>query len=266
GGGPAGAPGGFRAPPPPAPTSADPPHDEPHRHGIHTAAPCEPHSQDLGDAIAEIEAAARSHLDAGKFLVSLGGEHGLSTGPVRAAVGAAGGPLGVVQFDAHADLRDTYEGSRHSHASVMRRVVDDLGLPTLAVGLRSLSAPEAELIRSRDLPVIWSHELHDDALAGSSERFEGLLESLPDRVYLTFDIDYFDPALVPATGTPEPGGGHWHETMRLLRALFRRKHVVAMDVVELAPVPGLPSSDFVAAKLVYKCLGYRFRRTVGRSR
>ncbi|MEO1366721.1 MAG: arginase family protein, partial [Acidobacteriota bacterium] len=203
---------------------------------------------------------ARTHLDAGKFLVSLGGEHGLSTGPVRASVDAARGPLGVVQFDAHADLRDTYEGSRHSHASVMRRVVDDLGLPTLAVGLRSLSTPEAELIRSRGLPVIWSHQLHEDARAGSSERFERLLETLPDEIYLTFDIDYFDPSLVPATGTPEPGGGQWHETLRLLRALFRRKRVVGMDIVELAPVAGLPGSDFVAAKLVYKCLGYRFRR------
>ncbi|MEO1086658.1 MAG: agmatinase, partial [Acidobacteriota bacterium] len=202
--------------------------EEPYRHGIHTAAPCEPRAQDLGDAIAEIEAAARPHLDAGKFLICLGGEHGLTTGPVRAAKDAASGPLGVVQFDAHADLRDRYEGSRYSHASVMRRLVDDLGLPTLAVGLRSLSTPEAELIRSRRLPVIWSHELHEDALAGSSERFERMLDELPDQVYLTFDVDYFDPSLLPATGTPEPGGGQWHETMRLLKALFRRKRVIAM--------------------------------------
>lgn len=239
---------------------------EPYRCGIYTAEPCRPAAAEIAAAIDEIEAAAARHLDAGKFLVTLGGEHGLTTGPARAALrrleqssGASGAkPLGVVQFDAHADLRDSYGGSRYSHASVMRRLVDDLGLPSLAVGLRSLSAPEAALIDERDLAVIWSHELHEDALSGSSERFEALLDGLPDRVYLTFDIDYFDPSLVPATGTPEPGGGQWHETMRLLRKLFERKQVVAMDVVELAPRAGRPASDFVAAKLVYKCLAYRF--------
>ncbi|MEM1181490.1 MAG: agmatinase [Acidobacteriota bacterium] len=239
--------------------------DEPCRHGIFTAPTCRAESAGLGDAIVEIEAAARPHLEAGKFLVTLGGEHGLTTGPARAAARVARGPLGVVQFDAHADLRESYEGSRYSHASVMRRLVDDLGLPSLAVGLRSLSAPEAELIRDRNLPVIWSQQLHDDARQGSTARFESLLERLPEEVYLTFDVDYFDPSLLPATGTPEPGGGHWHETMRLLRVLFARKRVLAMDVVELAPVAGFPSSDFVAAKLVYKCLGYALRGQADRA-
>ena len=240
---------------------------EPYRHGFFTAEPCLAEAPELEAAIAEIEAAAAHHLDAGKFLVTLGGEHGLTTGPARAALRLAerhvdpdgdASPLGVVQFDAHADLRESYEGSRYSHASVMHRLVDDLSLPSLAVGLRSLSAPEASLIDERKLAVIWSHELHEDALSGSSERFEKLLDGLPEKIYLTFDIDYFDPSLVPSTGTPEPGGGHWHETLRLLRTLFNKKHVVAMDVVELAPEAGRPASDFVAAKLVYKCLGYRF--------
>jgi agmatinase len=136
----------------------------------------------------------------------------------------------------------------------MRRIVED-GLPTLAVGLRSLSAPEAVFLRERRLPTLWAHELAA-APDGGAAAFAERLAALPERVYLTFDIDYFDPALVPATGTPEPGGGGWYPTLAMLRALFARKTVVAMDVVELAPIGGVPASDFLAAKLVYKCLGY----------
>ncbi|MEM1206053.1 MAG: agmatinase [Acidobacteriota bacterium] len=231
---------------------------EPVDQGIFTVPAFEPVSEDLAAAMDEMEREARRHLDAGKFLVTLGGEHSLTLAPVRAALGCFGAPLGVVQFDAHADLRDTYGGTPYSHAAVMRRVLD-LGLPTVAVGIRSLSQPEAQLIRQRNLPVIWSDQLEEDARLGSTERFERFLDALPERIYLTFDIDYFDPSLVPATGTPEPGGGTWHPTLELLRILFERKRVVAMDVVELAPRPGWPASDFVAAKLVYKCLGYRWR-------
>ena len=223
---------------------------EPADQGIHTLPPFLPEDEDLGRALDRIEGEARRHLEAGKFLVTLGGEHGLSTAPIRAAH-SLWPELGVVQFDAHADLRESYEGTPHSHASIMHRVVVDLGLPSLAVGLRSLSTPEARLIRERDLPVIWGYELE-----GCEERFDALLDRLPDTVYLTFDIDFFDPSLVPATGTPEPGGGFWTPTLRLLRRLFERKRVVALDVVELAPMAGQPASDFVAAKLVYKCLGF----------
>jgi agmatinase len=134
----------------------------------------------------------------------------------------------------------------------MRRIVED-GLPTVAVGLRSLSTPEGELIRQRELPVIWGSQLERPDAAG---RFAALLDGLPEAVYLTFDIDYFDPSLIPATGTPEPGGGRWWPTLTLLRELFRRKTVVAMDLVELAPLGGIPASDFLAARLVYKCLAY----------
>lgn len=234
--------------------------------GVATVEPVEPPGggrtdNELATAIDAIGDVVAGHLASGQFPIVVGGEHSLTSGPVRAArdVAAAGGDaLGVVQFDAHADLRDRYEGLRYSHAAVMRRIVDDLELPTLAVGLRSLSTAEALLIRRRDLPTIWSHELHEDALAGSTARFERLLESLPQRVYLTFDLDYFDPALLPATGTPEPGGGDWFFTLALLRRLFALRDVVAMDLVELAPRADAPSSAFVAAKLAYKCLGFRF--------
>src|SRR6476659_9895764 len=202
---------------------------EPFRQGIATLPPYLPEAFDMGDAVGELASEARRHLARGKFLVTLGGEHSLTQAPIAAAR-EVHGEIGVVQFDAHADLRDEFEGTIYSHASVMKRVVE-MGVPTLAVGIRSLSTPEARLVREKGLKVIWGHEL-----AGAAERFPAMLAGLPERVYLTFDIDYFDPALVPATGTPEPGGGTWYPTLALLRHLFRTKTVVAMDLIELAPV------------------------------
>jgi len=226
---------------------------EPYRQGIATLPSFLPEAFDMGEGFTELQAEARSHLERGKFLVTLGGEHSLTQAPVRAAREVYG-EIGVVQFDAHSDLREEFEGTPHSHASVMKRLVDE-GIPTLAVGIRSLSAPEARIIGERDLPVIWGHQLDR-----AEELFPALLARLPEKVYLTFDIDYFDPALVPATGTPEPGGGHWYPTLRLLRHLFQTKAVVAMDLIELAPIGGHPASDFLAAKLVYKCLGYLWEK------
>ena len=222
---------------------------EPYRLGISTLPPFLPEAFDMAEAMDELRAEARTHLERGKFLVTLGGEHSLSQAPVLAA-NDVHGPVGVVQFDAHADLREEFEGTRYSHASVMKRIVD-AGIPTLAIGIRSLSAPEAGVIRERQLPVVWGHELE-----GAGARLPALLAALPEKLYLTFDIDYFDPSLVPATGTPEPGGGLWYPTLALLRTLFRSKTVVAMDLIELAPLGGQPASDFLAAKLIYKCLGY----------
>jgi agmatinase len=222
---------------------------EPSRQGIATLPPFLPEAFDMAEAMAELQAEAHTHMEKGKFLVTLGGEHSLSQAPIKAAH-QAWGDIGVVQFDAHADLREEFEGTPYSHASVMKRVVD-AGLPTLAVGIRSLSAPEAGVIRSKDLPVIWGHQLDRAA-----ELFPQLLRDLPEKIYLTFDIDYFDPSLVPATGTPEPGGGLWYPTLALLRHLFQTKTVVSMDLIELAPLGHQPASDFLAAKLVYKCLGY----------
>lgn len=223
---------------------------EPCEVGIFTAPPFLPEAFALEAALDEIRAEARRHLAAGKFLVTLGGEHSLSLAPVRAARDVFG-EVAVVQFDAHADLRAEFEGTPFSHACVMRRIVED-GFPTLAIGIRSLSRDEAALARERRLPIVWGHELG----GCGPDRLRELLAPLPDHVYLTFDIDYFDPALVPATGTPEPGGGSWYPTLALLRALFATKRVVAMDIVELAPFGPLPTSDFVAAKLAYKCIGY----------
>ena len=222
---------------------------EPYRLGIATLPTFLPESFEMETAMAELQEECRRQMESGKFLVTLGGEHSLSIAPIRAAR-EVWANVGVVQFDAHADLRDEFDGTPYSHASVMRRAHED-GVPALAVGIRSLSQPEAELIRAKNLPVIWGHQLDRAA-----ELFGPLLERLPKQIYLTFDIDYFDPAIVPATGTPEPGGGHWYPTLALLRQLFRDKEVIAMDVVELAPFGPLPANDFLTAKLIYKCLGY----------
>ncbi len=230
---------------------------EPCEIGIATAPPFHPEAFDMEEAMAELDAECHRFMESGKFLVTVGGEHSLTIAPVRAAqrVFGAGGGIGIVQFDAHADLREEFEGTPYSHASVMRRVFDE-GIPSLPVGIRSLSSPEAELVARHKIPVLWGREL--EPAAALERRFEAALKKLPRKVYLTFDIDFFDPAIVPATGTPEPGGGSWYPTLRLLRKLFATKDVVAMDIVELAPIGGHPSSDFVAAKLLYKCIGYKY--------
>lgn len=220
--------------------------------GIATLPPVLAEAEDMAEALRQIEDAARKPMEDGKLLVVLGGEHSLTLAPVRVARQVFG-EIGVVQLDAHADLRESYEGTPYSHASVMRRIAEDVGLASFGVGIRSISRREAEWLKRDGRGVVWGHELDR-----AEKLFAEGLKALPDRVYLTFDLDFFDPSLLPATGTPEPGGGFWAPTMRLLRHLFGNKEVVAMDVVELAPLPDQPSSDFVAAKLVYKCLGYRW--------
>ncbi len=237
---------------------------EPFRIGIETLPPVDVEAvEDV--ALERISAAARAALERDRFLAALGGEHTVTPALVRGVVDVAGSDLGVVQFDAHADLRPTYAGTRWNHACAMSRVLD-LGVPTLAIGIRSLSRPEAVRIETEGLPVIWAGQM--EALADEELRtlFPGLLASLPDTVYLTFDLDFFDPSLLPATGTPEPGGGSWRQALALLRLLFEHKRVIAMDVVELAPIPGNPASDFTAAKLLYKCIGYRYRRELNGAR
>lgn len=208
---------------------------------------------DAPSALASLEVTVGQILADGKFPLVLGGEHSLSIAGVRAA--AARSTIGVVQFDAHADLRDSYDGTPHSHASVMKRVVD-LGVPTLAYGIRALSPPEDALIAEQGLATIWGHELEAPE---APARFAAALAKLPHDIFLTFDIDFFDPAIVPSTGTPEPGGGRWYPTLALLETLFATKNVVGADLVELAPVEGHPASDFLAARLAYKILGLALR-------
>ena len=192
-------------------------------------------------------------MDAGKWVVMLGGEHAITPGGVAAAARRHPG-LHVVQLDAHADLRQEYAGDRWSHACAMARCLD-LGVPLTAVGIRNYSVDEARWI-AKGIPgyrIIHAWEMEHERW------IERALDGLEGRpVYLTIDLDYFDPAIIPATGTPEPGGGAWWPTLRFLDRLIQSSQVVACDLVELAPSPGLHHADFTAARLAYKLIGMRF--------
>jgi agmatinase len=191
-------------------------------------------------------------MDAGKWVVTLGGEHSITPGAVRSAAARHPG-LKLVQLDAHADLRESYEGNPWSHASAMARC---LGLAEIrAIGIRNYSIEEAERIRAGIPGYSILHAWEMEGEEWPARALRGL-DGKP--VYLTVDLDYFDPSVIPATGTPEPGGGAWWPTLRFLAELFRRTRVVACDLVELAPAPGLQHADFTAARLAYKLIGMAF--------
>jgi agmatinase len=185
--------------------------------------------------------AGTAHLAKGKFCVMLGGEHSITTGAVRAHK-AKYPDLTVLQIDAHADMRDTYQGSKWSHACVMRRVRELC--PAVSVGIRNVSADCHTAMERSSLPVFWARDC-----VGRTDWHQPAASALSDHVYLTFDLDGLDPSIMPAVGTPEPGGFLWQETLDFLRVVFTQKHVVGFDVVELSPIPGLHAPDFLAARL-----------------
>ena len=220
--------------------------------GIHTLPAIDTADGTLDEVISEIFTAQLGLLEDDKFTVALGGEHSL-TPPLVSATAKKFKNLSVLQIDAHADLRDEYQGNPASHACAMRRVVEVC--PAVQVGIRSLSVEEAQAIPHLRTSVYWAKDI---ARAPMKSWIAKVLADLSPNVYLTIDLDGFDPAFVPATGTPEPGGLDWMQVTSLIRAVADHKKIVGMDVVELLPQPGDHASDFLAAKLVYKCLGYIF--------
>jgi agmatinase len=198
----------------------------------------------------EIRRVAREVLARDKFLVTLGGEHSI-TPPLVAAAADRHPGVHVLQIDAHADLRDCYMGTRFNHACAMRRSLEYAAVTQ--VGIRSMSTEEAAEVSTLNTRVFYDYSMRQDR--GWIDR---VVDSLADPVYITIDVDGMDPAIMPATGTPEPGGLSWYEILALLRATFARRTVVACDVVELSPIPGLMAPNFLCAKLVYKMLGYKF--------
>lgn len=184
-----------------------------------------------------------------RLLLVLGGEHSITPGIVRSFAERHDG-LSVLHIDAHADLRDSYEGTRHSHACACRRIRDYVET-TVSVGVRSLSAAEAALIREDGIPVYTAIEV-----AGSTDWMDEALGLLTGEVYVTIDLDALDPSVMPATGTPEPGGIGWWDLLRLLRRVGAEKRVMGVDIVELAPIPGLSAPDFLAARLAAKIVAY----------
>ncbi|HKK32218.1 MAG TPA: agmatinase [Desulfomicrobiaceae bacterium] len=184
----------------------------------------------------------------GKVPVLLGGEHTVTWGALK-ALQEIHGTFGVVQFDAHADLRDTYEGTPWSHACVMHRALD-LGLSLFQVGVRSMSFPETEVRTRHGVKFVDGYELGTKGLPESL-----LPRNFPDKIYVTFDVDGLDPSVIPGTGTPEPGGLTWYQAMQALAESVAGRTVIGADVVELAPIAGEHVSDFAAARLVYNLLG-----------
>lgn len=216
--------------------------------GLHTQPPvdCRGTPEETLD---HIEAATRTALEHGGIPVLLGGEHTVTLGALR-ALHARHGRFGVVQFDAHADLRASYEGSPYSHACVMHRAVRDLGLPLAQFAVRDFCTDEAQTRQE-------FHVVHHDAafLARQGLPALPLPEDFPERIYVTFDVDAFDAAVMPATGTPVPGGIGWYDALTLVERCVAGRSVLGFDVVELAPVPQLHFADYTAARLVYHMMG-----------
>lgn len=221
--------------------------------GVHTlpplALPAEPAA-----AVEAIALAVADLARSGKLVVGLGGEHTVSVGFGRGLLAALGGPLTVVQLDAHSDLRDEYDGTPYSHACVARRLLEEPGIEQiLQLGIRSVCPEEVALVRSQPerLRVWYAEEVH---AGGWQAELIGRVRGR--RVYLTLDVDGLDPGVILATGTPEPDGLSWQEALAVLRTVAEHAEIVGLDCVELAPAPGLHASDYAAAKLVYKAITY----------
>ncbi|MFQ5798654.1 MAG: agmatinase, partial [Bacteroidota bacterium] len=208
-------------------------------------------------ALQQIYKRVRALVDQGKFVVTLGGEHTISQASI-AAHAEKYPDLSLLQLDAHSDLRDEYEGNKYSHASVMARVCEFFDpRKVVQVGIRAQCKEEASTIKEKGITTFYAHEIRRGKYTRLLKYWEDLvIEKLTDNVYVTFDVDAFDPSIMPATGTPEPNGLYWHETMSFFRKLGNRRKIVGFDVVELAPIEGLQHPDLTAAKLIYKILNY----------
>lgn len=220
--------------------------------GLHTLQPIEPVASGPQTMIPPIAEAVRGLFRAGKFPVVIGGDHSVSIG-VFEALQDSWDDVWVLQLDAHADLRDRYQGSPFSHASVMARARESFDC--VQVGLRSWSEEEELPLWEAPERVVTALDL-EESLDRSLDR---ILSALGDPVYVTLDLDCLDPAIMPATGTPEPGGLTYRQVTRILSAVANERHVVGCDLTELAPIPGLVAPDFLAARLAYKLIGYVFK-------
>ncbi|MBN2510022.1 MAG: agmatinase [Spirochaetales bacterium] len=197
------------------------------------------------DMVHEVKTRTSAILSDGKTPVIIGGEHSVSIGAIRAAA-AAHPNLTVLQVDAHSDMRNSYHGSSYNHACVMARAKECAEV--LQVGIRSTA--REELAQINDRRIWWDHQIH-----GSGQWIEEVVSHIRGPVYITFDLDGFDPALLPSTGTPQPGGLNWHEATALLRRTFSTGQVLGWDITELCP-DGTRTSPFIAAKLLYKMINY----------
>ena len=226
--------------------------------GIHTFSAIEPSADGPEVMSQKVESLCRAVAADNKFVFCLGGDHSISIGAIRACRQSSDGPISVLQIDAHLDLRDTFEGSRYSHACVGRRVLDlprHQGDPVqlVQVGVRSADGQELEVIQKHGLKPFWGWQIDSRP---ADEWIAEVVDQLGPQVYVTLDVDGLDPSVIDATGTPVPGGLGWYACLQLLRAVGQQRKVVACDVVELAPSLGSHASSFAAAQLVYRMIGY----------
>jgi agmatinase len=212
----------------------------------------------MDEVVREIRRVAAELVNRDKFPFILGGEHSI-TPAVVGAVAAKYPDLSVLQLDAHADLRDCFMGTPHNHACAMRRTLDFAR--TTQVGIRSLSPEEAAAAPTLPTQIFYDFNMRENA-----DWIDRVVDTLTEHVYITIDVDGFDPAIMPATGTPEPGGLSWYEALALLRKVIERRTVVGCDLVELSPMPGHVAPNFLCAKLIYKILSYRFRHELAGQR
>ena len=224
--------------------------------GISTLEPLDPGGNDAA-AVESIREHVHGLIGKHKTVVCIGGEHTITIGSARAH-SERYPDLSVLQLDAHSDLREEYEGNRYSHACVMARIYE-FNKNIVQAGIRSQCKEEADFIRQKKINTFYAFDLKSRRYGSDQYAWhDAVIGSLSENVYLTIDCDFFDPGLMPAVGTPEPGGFGWHETVTFLRSLAERRRIVGFDITELSPIPGLIHPQFVMAKLIYKLIGYIF--------
>jgi len=201
------------------------------------------------DVVEKVAEKVSSHIEKNRFTVVIGGEHSVSIGSIR-AYARKYKDLTVLQLDAHSDLRDEYNGSKYNHACVMARARQFC--PVVQVGIRSMDSSEKKSMQKQN--VFFAKDIYNNR-----DWIPKAVSKLSDSVYITIDLDVFDPSIMPSTGTPEPGGLFWYDVLAILKAVFEKTNVVGFDVVELSPDSRNKAPDFLAAKLIYKALTYKFK-------
>ena len=226
---------------------------EPYKNiGIKTLEPF-PIKKNIIDALKQIENINKLLLEKEKFPLILGGEHSLTSGAIRPFIKKFG-KICMLHFDAHADLRNSYNGNKFSHASAIRRCLDNPNVSVISFGIRNVSLSEIPFLNKnkKRINIFWAK----DKLKWNLNKFKKIIKN--KKVYLTFDVDGLDLSLMPATGTPEPGGLFWDETIKIIKVAAQSSHIVGADINELSPIKGFDSYNFLAAKLAYKIISYSF--------
>ena len=226
---------------------------EPYKNiGIKTLKPF-PIKKNIIDALKQIENINKLLLDKKKFPLVLGGEHSLTAGAIRPFIKKFG-KICLLHFDAHTDLRNSYNGNKFSHASAIRRCLDNPNVSVISFGIRNISSNEISFLNKnrKRIKIYWAK----DKLNWDLNKFKKIIRN--KKVYLTFDVDGLDSSLMPATGTPEPGGLFWNETIKIIKIAAQSSKIVGGDINELSPIKGFDSYNFLVAKLAYKIISYSF--------